>query len=88
MLASRRAIDDDLPGMSAPRKNPYDPRYYATNEEFRQFFAGHGILVEHVTIDPIAHQRCFNVVGHPPMTLEMDDSAEECLRKVKAQMKR
>lgn len=65
------------------RRNPYDPRYYATNEQFRRFFAERGIMVENVTIDPIAHRRCFNIVGYPPMSLAMDDSPDECLRKVR-----
>ena len=71
--------------MSSPvRKNPFDPEHYATNEQFTEFFAERGIAVEHVRIDPIEHRRRFNVVGLTPMSLDMDASASECLRTVKA----
>ena len=70
--------------MTAPaRKNPFDPEHYATNEQFVAFFAERGLAVENVRIDPIEHRRRFNVTGLPPMSLDMDASAAECLRTVK-----
>lgn len=65
------------------RKDPFDPRYYATNEQFTAFFAEREITVENVSIDAVAHRRRFNVAGLPPMSLDMDASASECLRTVK-----
>lgn len=66
------------------RPNPFDPEHYATNEQFIAFFAGRGIAVENVRIDPIEHRRRFNVVGLAPMSLDMDTSAGDCLKTVKA----
>jgi hypothetical protein len=68
---------------SPARKNPFDPRYYATNEQFTAYFAQRGIAVENVRIDRIEHRRRFNVIGLPEMSLDMDASAAECLRTVK-----
>lgn len=68
----------------AVRKDPFDPEHYATNAQFTAFFAERAIAVENVRIDPIEHRRRFNVVGLPPMSLDMDASAAECLRAVKA----
>ena len=68
---------------SPARKDPFDPRYYATNDQFTAYFAERGIAVENVRIEPIAHRRLFNVAGLPPMSLDMDASAAECLRTVK-----
>lgn len=67
-----------------PRHDPFDPEHYATNDQFIAFFAERGIAVEQVRIDPVEHRRRFNVVGLPPMSLDMDASASECLRTVKA----
>jgi hypothetical protein len=61
-----------------------DPGHYATNEQFQEFFALRGIAVEQVRIDPIEHRRRFNVTGFPPMSLDMDATASECLKTVKA----
>lgn len=70
--------------MTTPRKNPFDPEHYATNEQFIAFFAERGIAVENVRIDPVEHRRRFNVAGLPPMSLDMDAGAGECLKTVKA----
>jgi hypothetical protein len=68
---------------SPARKDPFDPARYATNEQFTAYFAQRGIAVENVSIDAVAHRRRFNVAGLPPMSLDMDASASECLRTVK-----
>ena len=74
--------------MTAPaRHNPFDAERYATNAQFTTFFAERGIAVENVFIDPVAHRRRFNVAGLPPMSLDMDASAAECLRTVNAFMR-
>ena len=73
---------------SPARKDPFDPRYYATNEQFTAYFAQRGITVENVRIEPIGHRRHFNVIGLPPMSLAMDASAEECLQTVKEFIRR
>jgi len=53
---------------------------YASNQEVVQFFASHGIVVTQVFRDGAV--RRLNVLGKP-MTLPMDASPEECLRRVR-----
>lgn len=53
---------------------------YATNQEVVQFFAEHSIVVTQVFRDGAV--RRLNVLGKP-MTLPMDASPEECLRRVR-----
>ncbi len=53
---------------------------YASNQDVVRFFAAHDIEVTHVRREGAVRHLC---VGPLPLTLPMDASPDECLRRVR-----
>lgn len=56
---------------------------YASNQDVVRFFATHGIEVTHVRREGALRHLC---VQRQPLTLPMDASPDECLRRVRESM--